>query len=186
MNENGINIVKEGDSNYPKRLLPYKDKPNKLYCKGILPAEDRPTVALIGARACSNYGRQMAKEIGKNLAASGIQIISGMARGIDTYSQLGAIEGGGSTFAVLGCGVDVCYPNENIELYEDIQKDGGIISEYPPGAKPMAWHFPQRNRIISGLSDAIIVIEAKENSGVLFTLFVQNVHSESPINRGFF
>ncbi len=168
--QDGIKIVRVGDSNYPKRLLPYKDKPKQLYYKGKLPDNNKPTVALIGARACSNYGRQIAKQIGKTLAENGVQIISGMARGIDTYSQLGAIEGNGSTFGILGCGVDICYPTENIELYEEIQGKGGIISEYPPGDKPLNWHFPQRNRIISGLSDAIIVVEAKENSGSLITV----------------
>lgn len=170
MDEKQIRTIKVDDKNYPERLKPYKDKPNKLYIIGEMPREDIPTVAIIGARACSNYGRQMAKSIGRELASKGIQVISGMARGIDTYSQLGALEGGGKTFAILGCGVDVCYPVENIELYENIKKCGGIISEYPPGDKPLNWHFPRRNRIISGLADAIIVIEAKEKSGSLITV----------------
>ena len=124
---------------------------------------------MVGARACSNYGRNMAKKIGKELSERGVQVISGMARGVDTYSQLGAIEGGMSTYAVLGSGVDICYPVENIELYGDIINNGGIISEYPPGSSPEGWHFPQRNRIISGLADKIVVIEARENSGSLIT-----------------
>ena len=99
-----------------------------------------------------------------------MQVISGMARGVDTYSQLGAIEGGMSTYAVLGSGVDICYPVENIELYGDIINNGGIISEYPPGSSPEGWHFPQRNRIISGLADKIVVVEARENSGSLITV----------------
>ena len=125
---------------------------------------------MVGARACSNYGRKMARALARELSENGVQIISGMARGIDTYSQIGALEGGTPTFAVLGSGVDVCYPTENIELYNDILKNGGIISEYPPGAGPIAWHFPLRNRIISGLSDKIIVVEAREKSGSLITV----------------
>lgn len=125
---------------------------------------------MVGARACSNYGRNTAREIARELSKAGIQIISGMARGIDTYSGLGAVEGGGLSFAVLGCGADICYPNENIELYNDICINGGIISEYNPGTKPLAWHFPQRNRIISGLADIVVVVEAKEKSGSLITV----------------
>jgi DNA processing protein len=141
-----------------------------LFYKGKLPDDNIPTVAMVGARACSNYGRNMAKIIGKELSEKGVQIISGMARGIDTYSQLGALEGRTATFAVLGCGVDICYPTENVELYADIIKNGGILSEYPPGSAPEKWHFPQRNRIISGLSDKTVVVEAKERSGSLITV----------------
>lgn len=166
----GIKFVKVGDKNYPDKLMPFEDKPKYLFYKGRLPDETKPAVAMVGARACSNYGRNMAKSIARELSENGVQIISGMARGIDTYSALGALEGVTPTFAVLGCGVDICYPTENIELYENIIKNGGLISEYPPGEPPVAWHFPQRNRIISGLSDKIIVVEAKENSGSLITV----------------
>ena len=168
---NGIKVVNVGDDNYPGKLLPFSHKPDFLFYKGNLPKENLPTVAMVGARACSNYGRNMAKKIGKELSDRGVQVISGMARGIDTYSQIGALQGTTPTYAVLGCGVDVCYPTENIELYNHILKNhGGIISEYPPGAEPLAWHFPMRNRIISGLSDKILVIEAKEKSGSLITV----------------
>ena len=166
----GIKVVSVNDRDYPAKLLPYDHRPEYLFYKGRLPDMDKPVVAMVGARACSNYGRKMARALARELSENGVQIISGMARGIDTYSQIGALEGGTPTFAVLGSGVDVCYPTENIELYNDILKNGGIISEYPPGAGPIAWHFPLRNRIISGLSDKIIVVEAREKSGSLITV----------------
>lgn len=165
-----IKFVTVDDKEYPKKLMPYEHKPYYLFYKGKLPDETLPAVAMVGARACSNYGRNIARTISKELSLRGVQIISGMARGVDTYSLLGALEGKTETFAVLGCGVDVCYPSENIELYDDICKRGGIISEYLPGTKPLAWHFPQRNRIISGLSDRVVVVEAKEKSGSLITV----------------
>jgi len=166
-----INFVTRDENEYPSKLLQYEDSPQYLFYKGTLPREDKPIVAMVGARACSNYGRIMAKDIGEHLSSSGVQVISGMARGIDTYSQLGALQSKTPTFAVLGCGVDICYPTENIELYEDIlNKGGGIISEYWPGTPPEAWHFPMRNRIISGMADKVAVVEAKEKSGSLITV----------------
>ena len=165
-----IKFVRVGDRDYPDKLMPFEHKPEFLFYKGRLPDKKKPSVAMVGARACTNYGRNVAKSIARELSDSGVQIISGMARGIDTYSGLGALEGATPTYAILGCGVDVCYPTENIELYNEIVKSGGIISEYPPGDKPLAWHFPQRNRIISGLADKIVVVEAKENSGSLITV----------------
>ncbi len=165
-----IKVVSQKDKDYPQKLLPYNNRPEFLFYKGNLPDEKSPAVAMVGARACSNYGRNMAKNIARELSDNGVQIISGMARGIDTYSQLGALEGGSPTFAILGCGVDICYPVENIELYNNILKNGGIISEYPPNEGPLAWHFPLRNRIISALSDKVLVIEAKEKSGSLITV----------------
>ena len=170
LEKQGIKVVSVNDRDYPAKLLPYNHRPEYLFYKGRLPDRDKPVVAMVGARACSNYGRKMARALARELSENGVQIISGMARGIDTYSQIGALEGGTPTFAVLGSGVDVCYPTENIELYNDILKNGGIISEYPPGAGPIAWHFPLRNRIISGLSDKVIVVEAREKSGSLITV----------------
>lgn len=168
---NEIRVVQKGDRDYPLKLMPYEHKPEFLFYKGALPDAGKASVAMVGARACSNYGRSMAKSIARELSAAGVQIISGMARGIDTYSQLGALEGGTPTFAVMGCGVDICYPTENIGLYNDIiTHGGGILSEYPPGVQPKTWHFPMRNRIISGLSDKVVVIEAKEKSGSLITV----------------
>lgn len=166
----GISFVTVDDKEYPKKLIPYNEKPFFLFYKGRLPDDNVPAVAMIGARACSDYGRRMARTISRELSGKGVQVISGMARGIDTYSAIGALEGGTPTFAILGCGVDVCYPTENIELYNDIVRNGGIISEYPPGTEPISWHFPQRNRIISGLADKILVVEAKDKSGSLITV----------------
>lgn len=165
-----VEFVSVDDKEYPRKLIPYNEKPYYLFYKGKLPDEKMPIVAMIGARACSDYGRNIARKLAREMSQKGVQIISGMARGIDTYSAIGALEGKGQTFAVLGCGVDICYPIENIELYEKIIKNGGIISEYPPKSEPLTWHFPQRNRIISGLSDKIVVVEAKEKSGSLITV----------------
>lgn len=170
LEKHNIKMITQGDCGYPEKLNFIEDKPEVLFYKGKLPDEDKPVVAIVGARACSNYGRAIAKEIGRELSDNGVQVISGMARGIDTYSQLGALDGRGQTFSVLGCGVDICYPTENIELYNEIIKNGGVISEYPPGSKPIAWHFPRRNRLISGLADLIVVVEAKEKSGSLITV----------------
>ena len=170
LKEKDIKFVTVEDEDYPENLKPYDHRPYYLFYKGKLPDCNKPIVAMVGARACSGYGRNMAKKLAEDLSKAGVQIISGMARGIDTYSQLGAIVGETATFSVVGTGVDVCYPTENIELYNDILKKGGIISEYPPGSKALAWHFPQRNRIISGLSDKVVVVEAKEKSGSLITV----------------
>lgn len=168
MERNRIKFITIDNPRYPESLKNIHQKPLCLYVKGGLPHRKK-AVSIVGARACTNYGRQAAKELGRALAEAGVDVISGLARGIDTYGHIGALEAGGKTYAVLGCGVDVCYPNENIELYEDIEKSGGIISEYPPGTKPAAWQFPQRNRIISGLSQAVIVVEARKRSGSLIT-----------------
>ncbi len=137
--------------------------------KGKLPEEDRPGVAIVGARKCTPYGQELALDYGRFLAEHGIQVISGMARGIDGAGQRGALGGGGTTFGVLGCGVDICYPREHIGLYMDIQQRGGILSEHRPGRPPLPMYFPMRNRIISGLSDLVLVMEARERSGSLIT-----------------
>jgi len=154
---------------YPQKLRDITASPTELYVLGELPNENKKSVAIVGARKSSNYGRQMAYEYAKILAEHDVQIISGMALGVDTAAHDGALAAGGKTFAVLGSGVDVCYPKSNREIYYKMQKNGGIISEFPEGSKPLAWHFPVRNRIISGLSDLILVIEARERSGSLIT-----------------
>lgn len=161
--------IEQGDVTYPKRLEKIKYPPKILYVKGTLPKEECLSVAIVGARECSSYGRSVAREMGAALAASGVQIISGMARGIDGEAQKGALEAGGSTFAVLGSGVDVCYPREHKRLYEELEIKGGILSEQKPGTMPLPQYFPARNRIISGLADVVLVIEAKEKSGSLIT-----------------
>ena len=159
-----------GDPDYPGRLLEIPDAPFGLYYQGRLPSDNIPAVALIGARACSEYGIYAAREFGSKLAQTGIQIISGLAMGIDGISQEAALLAGGKSFGVLGSGVDICYPKSNRALYEKCKQQGGILSEYPPGTKPQASLFPPRNRIISGLSDLIVVVEAREKSGTLITV----------------
>ncbi len=159
-----------GDADYPERLSEIPDAPFGLYYMGHLPSDKIPSVALIGARACSEYGMYAAREFGSKLAETGIQIISGLAMGIDGISQEAALLAGGESFGVLGCGVDVCYPKSNRGLYERCRQQGGLLSEYPPGTKPKASLFPPRNRIISGLSDLVVVIEAREKSGTLITV----------------
>lgn len=165
-----LNFVPFCSPQYPDRLRNINNPPFCLYVKGSLPKEHVPSVAIIGARACSEYGKRTAEFFGKSLGAAGIQVISGMARGIDGIAQRGAIQGGGETFAVLGCGADVCYPPDNIGLYRDIPGHGGIISEYPPGTKAQSGLFPERNRIISGLADLLLVIEARKRSGTYITV----------------
>lgn len=158
------------DKDYPIKMRAYPSMPGQLYVKGKLPEGKRLSVAIVGARMCSAYGRIQAFRYGKILSENGVQIISGMALGIDSEGHKGALEGGTPTFAVLGCGCDVCYPARNRALYERILKaGGGILSEYGPGAPPKKFCFPARNRIISALADAVLVIEAKENSGSLIT-----------------
>lgn len=165
----GIAFVPYFDSRYPKRLENIASAPYALYVKGKLPEEENMTAAIVGARRCTHYGEQMALEYGEALAEAGVQIISGMAKGIDGAGHRGALNAGGTTFAVLGCGVDVCYPREHIGLYEDMRKNGGLISEQLPGQPPLAPFFPARNRIISGLADVVLVMEARQRSGSLIT-----------------
>ena len=173
MNEStseNIRCITKEDPEYPVKMKQYPSMPNKLYVKGRLPLAEKPAVAVIGARMCSPYGRIQAFRYAKALSEAGIQIISGMALGIDSEGHKGALEGKMPTFAVLGSGVDVCYPRANRKLYERILwEGGGVISECPPGTQPMPWCFPARNRIISALADAVLIVEAKENSGSLIT-----------------
>ena len=166
-----INMVCIDSSDYPEKLRDIFDAPYILYYRGTLPVNDRKTAAVVGARACSEYGRSMAKDIGRQLAECGVQVVSGFARGIDTASHNGSLSvEGGRTFAVFGCGINHCYPHENRFTYDEIiEKGGGIISEYPPDTKPLSGFFPMRNRIISGLSDIVIVVEAGNKSGSLIT-----------------
>ena len=155
---------------YPYRLKNIGDPPLILFYKGKLPDDERPCVAIVGARECSLYGEKTASMFARELSSAGVQIISGMARGIDGISQRGSISVGGNTFGVLGCGVDVIYPEENKDLFADIIKDGGILSEFEPGTEPLRQYFPSRNRIISGLSDIVLVVEARKRSGTYITV----------------
>ena len=170
MTDRGIRFVFEGEDGYPKKLAAIPDAPCAVYYVGKLPDEKEKTIAVIGARNCSEYGKAMARQFGEVLAGAGIQIVSGMARGIDGIGQTAALDAGGYSLGVLGCGVDICYPSDNRMLYERLIEQGGICSEYPPGIEPRSVLFPPRNRIISGLCDGVLVIEAKERSGTLITV----------------
>ena len=171
MCDKSIRFVPYFSEEYPKRLKEIPDFPYALYVKGKLPKEKRKNVAVIGARRCTPYGEKYAIDFARALAECGVGIISGMARGIDGMGHRGALLAQGKTFAVLGSGVDVCYPREHIGLYMDIlEQGGGILSEQPPGTAPLPPNFPARNRIISGLSDAVLVLEAGEKSGSLITV----------------
>lgn len=170
LRKKGISFMCRLDREYPEKLKDIPDAPFGLFVKGRLPKENKKSVAIVGARRCSQYGEHMALSLGRELALAGVPVISGMAKGIDGIGQEAAVNAGGAAFAVLGCGVDVCYPASNRELYEKIQKQGGILSEYLPGTEPRPELFPPRNRIISGLSDIVIVVEARQKSGTLITV----------------
>ena len=158
------------DEEFPEKLRVIPDVPFVIYYRGKLPELQTPSVAVIGARECSAYGEFIAKELGEMLGRQGISVISGMAKGIDGISQMKALEAGGTSYAVLGCGVDICYPKSNRLLYEKLIVKGGILSTYPPGTSPQARLFPSRNRIVSGLADVLVVIEARRRSGTSITV----------------
>ncbi len=170
LEEKGICFVTEDQPGFPKRMQGLPGMPDGLFYRGSLPREDRPSVAVIGARKATSYGKNAALAFAGALAAAGVQIISGLAAGIDGYGHQGALEAGGVTFGVLGCGADQCYPACHIGLFTEMQKKGGVISEYIPGTPPAAWQFPVRNRIIAALCDLLLVVEAKERSGSLITV----------------
>ncbi len=169
-NNPGYTIVKREDAQYPGILKEYERMPDLLYVKGNLPDPEVKSVAIVGARVCSMYGKNAALHTARILAENGVQIISGLALGIDQHAHQGALEGGGKTFAVMGCGIDICYPESNRPLYNNLlASGGGVLTEFEPGAPPLPHHFPIRNRIISALADAVIVIEARKKSGSLIT-----------------
>ena len=158
------------EKNYPSKLSQINDPPPVLYCKGKKEILSKPSVAVVGARGCSNYGSLMAKELGRQLAAMGIVVVSGMARGVDSICQTACLEAGGESIGVLGSGVEVCYPPENKRLFEELQVKGALVSENLPFTKPTPGLFPLRNRIISGLADIVVVVQAREKSGTLITV----------------
>ena len=169
--EKKIRFIPWFSEEYPERLKEIEDFPYALYVKGSLPEKNSRKAAIVGARRCTPYGEKYAVDFARMLAGCGVEVISGMARGIDGMGHRGALMSGGKTYAVLGCGADVCYPKEHIGLYADIlEQGGGILSELPPGTPPLAHHFPARNRIISGLADAVLVMEARRKSGSLITV----------------
>lgn len=169
MNRLGISFIVKGDACYPERLKEIDDAPYALYVRGKLPDQEKRSIAIVGARDCSDYGKEMALWFAKELSEAGMQVVSGLARGIDGYAHEGAIRAGRPTYAVLGSGIDVCYPEEHLSLYHTMITQGGVISEYGLGVHALAGQFPMRNRIISGMCDGILVIEAKEKSGSLIT-----------------
>lgn len=166
----GIRFVCSDDNEYPVRLRNITDPPYALWYKGKLPENDRLYVGIIGARSCSDYGRRSAEYFGRELAKAGVDVISGMASGIDGLSQSACLSEGGKSYGILGSGPDVIYPRSNGTLYQELIKSGGVISEYIPGTAAIASNFPRRNRIISALSDVLLVIEARERSGTFITV----------------
>ena len=170
LKEKGISYLSKEDELYPSKLRNVFDAPYSLFYKGRLPREGEKILAIVGARECSNGGREIARYFAAAVAKEGISVISGLARGIDAHAHEGCLSTGGVTYGILGSGIDICYPRENIGLYMEMQKIGGIISEYGPGVQPYAGNFPMRNRIISALSDRILIVEAKNKSGSLITI----------------
>jgi DNA processing protein len=162
-------IVTLKDDDYPKRLKDIYDPPTLLYVRGELRREDELAVAIVGSRRTSPYGRWMTEKISQDLARHGVTVVSGMARGIDSVAHQGALQGGGRTIAVLGCGVDVIYPSENRSLFYQIIEHGAVLSEFPMSSPPEGGHFPKRNRIISGLSIGAVIVQASADSGSLIT-----------------
>lgn len=167
--DKGINYVSVDDDDYPYRLHSLYDRAYLLYYKGKL-RRDRLNIAVVGARKCSEYARSVAFNISRDLAKIGVNVISGLAYGIDSSAHLGALEAEGFTTAVVGGGFDYCYPASNRRLMERIVENGIVFSEYPPSYPPQRHTFPERNRIISGLSDGILVVEARKRSGSLITV----------------
>ena len=164
-----VKVITVEDPNYPQELLSVAQPPLAIYVKGkLLPA---PRVAVVGSRRCSSYGRRVAYSLGKCLSSAGVTVVSGLAQGIDAEGHRGALEGEGKTLAVLGSGVDSVFPLSNLDLARRIvEEGGGLISEFPLGTKARKEHFPRRNRIVSGLSKAVVVVEAPERSGSFITV----------------
>jgi DNA processing protein len=167
--EEGVTIVPFTDRSYPARLRMIPDPPPLLYVKGEFCPDDEKAVAIVGSRSASEYGCRVARDLSRGLASVGFTVVSGMARGIDGTAHETALDAGGRTIAVLGSGVDRAYPPEHGELYRRIMENGAVVSELPIGARPMAFNFPARNRLISGLSLGVVVVEATEKSGSLIT-----------------
>ncbi|HEY6050945.1 MAG TPA: DNA-processing protein DprA [Thermoanaerobaculia bacterium] len=165
----GIQLVTAFDEVYPRPLFEIADPPFALFAAGNLDRLRLPAVAVVGSRAASRYGRDVAIELGRNLSLAGVCVVSGFARGVDTAAHEAAREGPGGTIAVLGCGLDVEYPRENARLKASLAKEHLLLSEYPPGEEPSARNFPIRNRIIAGLAAGVVVVEASRRSGSLIT-----------------
>lgn len=194
LEKNHIGFIALCDNNYPLKLKEINDSPLGLFYKGNLNILKEKSVAIVGTRAATNYGINISKKIASLLAEQNLVIISGLASGIDTSAHIGAVKSG-KTIAVLGTGVDIAFPYTNKELYKEILEKGGlIVSEYPPGSPGLPWNFPQRNRIISALSDAVVVIEGDVQSGAMITAKIAIKHGkplfalpgpiDSPVSNG--
>jgi DNA processing protein len=169
LDQAGIRMVLRSDQHYPENLRYIYSPPQVLYVKGSRAVLGRESVAVVGTRKPSHYGKQVAEGLARELADRGVTVVSGLARGIDSSAHKGALSTG-HTIAVLGCGLDVVYPRENGRLFAEVAEKGAVISEYPLGTQPQTWNFPARNRIISGLSLGVVVVEAEEKSGTQITV----------------
>jgi DNA processing protein len=170
LKEEKVKMITILDKNYPKNLKDLEDAPPILYCKGEILPEDANAAAIVGTRMATEYGKNVARTLGKKLSELGITVVSGMAMGIDTQAHIGALEAGGRTLAVMGTGIELIYPYSNVNLAKKIVENGCLLTELPPLSPPLPYHFPARNRIISGLSKAVVAVEAAERSGVFFTV----------------
>lgn len=168
--KSGARFVTVADENYPAKLRNIANPPYLLYYKGSLPQDDDVGIAMIGSRRATAYGLQAAEHISRQLAQQKVTVVSGLARGIDSAGHKGCIAGGGRTIGVLGCGIDVVYPRENGKLFKQVEENGCIISEFPFGMKPLPVNFVMRNRLVSGLADGVVVVEATRKSGTQITV----------------
>ncbi len=166
----GAKLLTLQDAAYPPLLREIHEAPPLLFYKGVLPKPDNLCLAMVGSRRFTNYGREVANLLSRDLARQGLWIVSGLARGIDSFCHSGALEAGGKTIAFVGSGIDICYPRENQKLEQKIIENGAVISELPVGSPPVAQNFPMRNRLISGISKGVVVVEAGEKSGTLRTV----------------
>jgi DNA processing protein len=164
-----LTVIRRREARYPPLLAQLHDPPRELHLRGDPRMLAQSSVAVVGARSCSPYGAQVARDLARELAHAGVVVVSGLARGIDGEAHRGALEAGGATVAVLGCGIDRDYPRSHAQLADRIRQSGAVVSEYPAGVEPAPWRFPARNRIIAGLCLATVVVEARERSGALIT-----------------
>ena len=166
----GISFIPQESSAYPARLARFEDAPPWLFVRGSAGDVSHPTIGIVGSRSCTSYGRTLAEAYGSASSEEGWTVVSGLARGIDAAAHIGAITGPTPCIGVVGSGIDIVYPAENRALYDSLLAAGGrIVSEYPPGTRPDGWRFPTRNRIIAGLSDVVLVVEATHKGGALIT-----------------
>ncbi|MBN1695446.1 DNA-processing protein DprA [candidate division WOR-3 bacterium] len=170
LKQESVSILTVLDEEYPGNLIDLEDSPPILYCRGKVLPKDSNSVSIVGTRRATEYGKTIARTLGKKLSGLGITVISGMAMGIDTQAHIGALEGNGRTLAIMGTGIDLIYPASNRNLAQKIVEHGALLTELPPLSRALPYHFPARNRIISGLSKAVIAVEAAERSGVFSTV----------------